>query len=139
MNYTFLSSTKLRVRYGETDQMGYVYYGVYAQYFEVGRVEAMRAVGLTYKQIEESGIMLPVSEFFVTYKAPAKYDDQITVVTAISSIEGARIRFDYEMRNDKGVVLAVAYTVLVFVKKESMRPTSAPIGFLDVMKKYEKQ
>jgi acyl-CoA thioester hydrolase len=139
MNYTFQNSTNIRVRYGETDQMGYVYYGVYAQYFEVGRVEAMRSAGMTYRSLEENGIMLPVSEFYVTYKAPAKYDDLLTVVTNITSVEGARIRFDYSLLNEEGKLLASAHTVLVFVNKESMRPTSPPKQFVDLLSKYEEQ
>ena len=75
MEYLFTQETKLRVRYGETDQMGYCYYGNYAQYFEVGRVEALRAVGMSYRDMEKDGIMLPVSEFTVKYISPALYDD----------------------------------------------------------------
>ena len=77
------SETKIRVRYGETDQMGYVYYGVYAQYYEVGRVDAMRSLGFSYKQIEEKGLLMPVIDFSISYKKPAFYDDEITVVTYV--------------------------------------------------------
>jgi acyl-CoA thioester hydrolase len=137
MEYNFESSTKIRVRYGETDQMGVAYYGNYAQFLEVGRVEALREIGMTYRSMEEKGVMLPVSEFYVKYIASAKYDDEITVVTAITSVEGARIRFDYQLFNEYKKCLAKAHTVLVFVNKESMRPTAAPKDFLSILEKYQ--
>ena len=70
------TETTLRVRYGETDQMGFVYYGVYAQYYEVGRVEAMRSLGFSYREMEESGVLMPVINLTVNYKKPAKYEYQ---------------------------------------------------------------
>jgi acyl-CoA thioester hydrolase len=138
MVYSFKSTTKMRVRYGETDQMGVAYYGNYAQYFEVGRVEALREIGMTYRSMEEKGVMLPVSEFCVKYLSSAKYDDEIKVMTAITSVEGARIRFDYELFNAENKCLAKAHTVLVFVNKESMRPIAAPKDFLSILEEYEK-
>lgn len=137
MKLSFEHSTTLRVRYGETDQMGYCYYGNYAQYFEVGRVEALRAIGMSYKSLEERGIMLPVSEFSVKYKSPAKYDDALTITTKVSSIKGPRIVFDYTITNEQGTLISEATTTLVFVNKDTMRPTSAPEDFLDVVKPYE--
>lgn len=128
---------KIRVRYGETDQMGYCYYGNYAQYFEVGRVETLRAIGLSYREIENQGIILPVSEFSVKYLLPAYYDDELKVKTKISEIKGARISFDYEIRNENEKLIATAHTVLVFVDKLTMRPISAPESFLNVIKQYE--
>ena len=80
----FNHTIQLRVRYGETDQMGYCYYGNYAQYFEVGRVETLRSLGLSYKQLENEGFMLPVSEFSVKYKSPAFYDDLLSIETTIT-------------------------------------------------------
>jgi acyl-CoA thioester hydrolase len=136
MKYDFSSKCLLRVRYGETDQMGYAYYGVYAQYFEVGRVEALRELGMTYRSMEEKGIMLPVSEFNVRYKAPARYDDAITVQTTISSVEGARIRFDYCLLDDHQKILAEAYTTLVFVRKDTMKPTAPPDDFMQLIQSY---
>ena len=95
MKIPFINTTEIRVRYGETDQMGYCYYGNYAQYFEVGRVEALRSLGMSYKALEEQGVMLPVSEFSVKYLSPAFYDDLLTVKTEITAIKGARIYFTY--------------------------------------------
>jgi acyl-CoA thioester hydrolase len=77
------NETKIRVRYGETDQMGYVYYGNYAEFFEVGRVEWLRALGVTYKSLEDTGIMLPVLNLNINYLKPAKYDDLLTIVTIL--------------------------------------------------------
>ena len=132
----FTHSVELRVRYGETDQMGYVYYGNYAQYLEVGRVEALRTLGFPYRRLEEEGIMLPVRSFNITYHAPAFYDDQITVRTSISEMPTARIRFTYQIHNVAGALLTEAETVLVFVDRESMRPRRAPAAFYEVMKEF---
>lgn len=137
MDYVFKSTAKMRVRYGETDQMGVAYYGNYAQYFEVGRVEALREIGMTYRSMEESGVMLPVSEFSVKYLASAQYDDLITVETSITNVSGARIRFDYQLFNEENKCLAKAHTVLVFVNKETMRPIGAPDIFLRILEKYQ--
>lgn len=136
MDYSFKQTTKIRVRYAETDQMGYCYYGNYAEYFEVGRVEALRSVGMSYRDLEESGIMLPVSEYNVKYLFPAKYDDELTIITCISSLNGARIRFDYEIFNEAGKRVAEASTTLVFVKKENMRPTTPPDSFIELLNPY---
>ncbi len=133
MQYSFIQNTKLRVRYGETDQMGYCYYGNYAQYFEVGRVEALRSVGMSYRNLEENGIMLPVSEFHVHYLSPAKYDDELSISTKIASVTGPRILFEYEIRNQDNKLISTASTTLVFVKKETMRPTAPPSEFIDLL------
>ncbi len=129
MKIPFINTTEIRVRYGETDQMGYCYYGNYAQYFEVGRVEALRSLGMSYKALEEQGVMLPVSEFSVKYLSPAFYDDLLTVKTEITAIKGARIYFTYELSNEKGNIISKAETTLVFVDKTTMRPTQAPANF----------
>ena len=91
--------TNLRVRYAETDRMGYVYYGNYATYFEVGRVEAMKSIGMSYKKLEDSGIMMPVLEYKIKYFKPAFYDDELTIVTSIKELPMARITFFYETYN----------------------------------------
>lgn len=137
MEINFSKETQIRVRYGETDQMGYCYYGNYAQYFEVGRVEALRAVGLSYKELEEQGIMLPVSEFNVKYLSPAFYDDLLTIKTTITKIKGARIIFEYEIQNEKKQKVAFAFTTLVFVSKETMRPVSPPENFINIIEKHK--
>ncbi|NNE55407.1 MAG: acyl-CoA thioesterase [Flavobacteriales bacterium] len=130
------TETKIRVRYGETDRMGYVYYGNYALYFEVARVELMRELGLTYKQIEDSGIQLPVSHYSIQYARPAYYDDEITVVCTIPEVPSGRIRFEYKCLNEAGDVLNTAETTLVFVDKRNGRPTRPPAELLDIFKKH---
>lgn len=127
------SEIQLRVRYGETDQMGYCYYGNYAQYFEVGRVEALRALGWSYKEMEEKGFMLPVSSFSVKYISPAFYDDLLTVHTRIIDLKGVRLYFEYEIKNEQGKLVATAETTLVFVDKNTMRPTTPPKDFVTLI------
>tara|TARA_R110002072_G_scaffold302402_1_gene485085 strand:+ start:8837 stop:9244 length:408 start_codon:yes stop_codon:yes gene_type:complete len=132
----FQHSIQLRVRYGETDQMGYCYYGNYAQYFEVGRVETLRELGTSYKELEANGYMLPVSELSVKYKLPAFYDDELTITTTINKISGARIFFDYTVKNNTNQIIAEATTTLVFVAKKTMKPTHPPESFLTLCKQF---
>jgi acyl-CoA thioester hydrolase len=124
------SESKLRVRYGETDQMGYVYYGVYAQYYEVGRVDAMRQLGFSYKDVEANGILMPVVEFIVNYKKPAFYDDEITIITYIKKKpEGLKIIFDYECYNSKKELLNTGKVTLVCVDKLTQKMVKLPNWF----------
>ena len=139
MKIDFKHKTVLRVRYGETDQMGYCYYGNYAQYFEVGRVEALRELGMSYKQLEDQGAMLPVSEFSVKYKNPAKYDDALTITTYITELRGARLAFDYTITNEDNQLISTAHTTLVFVSKETMRPISPPDSFVTIIEPHEQK
>lgn len=129
MNINLINRTTIRVRYGETDQMGYVYYGNYAQYFEVGRVEAMRALGMSYRELEETGYMLPVMSFNVNYIVPAKYDDVLTIETEIVSLNGIRLRFYYKVYKDEKL-LCEGETILVFVDKTTMKPIQPPKHFV---------
>jgi len=122
--YSF--ETKIRVRYGETDQMSFVYYGVYAQYYEVGRVELLRSLGVTYKELEEMGFALPVVNLNINYKKPAYYDDELTIRTTIKELPSAKITFYYEMLNVNNELLNIGEVVLVFVNKESGKPCFAP-------------
>ena len=124
------SESKLRVRYGETDQMGYVYYGVYAQYYEVGRVDAMRQLGFSYKDVEANGILMPVVEFIVNYKKPAFYDDEITLITYIKKKpEGLKIIFDYECYNSQKELLNTGKVTLVCVDKLTQKMVKLPNWF----------
>ena len=136
MKSVFSHTTKLRVRYGETDQMGYCYYGNYASYFEVGRVEAMRSLGMSYRSLEEAGIMLPVSHFEVDYLSPALYDDELKVTTVISGVKGPRLFFDYTIENEQNQLVAKAKTTLVFVAKSTMRPIAPPEAFITLIQQY---
>jgi len=117
--------TELRVRYAETDRMGYVYYGNYATYFEVARVEALRKLGVTYKSLEDQGILLPVREFSIQYKRPGHYDDTLRIETTIQLPSTTTILFDYKTwRNDE--LINTASTSLVFVNAENGRPMRCP-------------
>lgn len=132
----YVSETKVRVRYAETDRMGYVYYGNYATYYEVGRVEALRQLGLSYKEMEDSGIILPVLEFSIKYFKPAFYDEELTIKTIIPEIPKARIKFIYECYNIKNVLLNKGETTLVFVNTKNGRPCTAPISFIEKIKPF---
>jgi len=125
-----------RVRYAETDQMGVVYYGNYPQYFEIGRVEALRTLGLTYKEMENRGIMLPVLKLEIKYIAPATYDDLIEIKTEIRKIPGTRITFHHEIRNEEGKLLTIGEVQLVFVDIKTRKPVMAPQYFLDLFAEY---
>ncbi len=124
--------TKIRVRYGETDQMGYVYYGNYAQYFEVARVEWLRKLGISYKSLEESGIMLPVLKLEVNYHKPAKYDDLLTIKTTVNKKPLVKIEFDFEIFNAQNELLTTGFTSLVFINMKRNKPTKAPNSILDL-------
>lgn len=131
------TETTLRVRYGETDQMGFVYYGVYAQYYEVGRVEAMRSLGFSYREMEESGVLMPVINLTVNYKKPAKYDDEVRIVTTVKEMPGVRITFHYECFNQKNELLNTGSVTLVFIDKEKNKPMQPPAWFMEgFMKKF---
>ena len=130
------SKTKVRVRYSETDMMGYCYYGNYATYFEVARVEAIRQLGFSYRQMEDDGVALPVLEFSIKYFKPAFYDDELTIETIVTELPKARIYFEYKTFNEEGVLLNEAKTSLVFINKETMKPCLAPTDFLEKIEKY---
>ena len=122
---------ELRVRYGETDQMGVVYHGNYAQYFELGRVEWLRKFGISYKQMEENGIMLPVIELNVKFKKPARYDDLIKVKTELVAMPSVTLEFKVEIFNESNELLTSGKTRLVFMNMQTNRPTRCPQYLLD--------
>lgn len=132
----YSSETTVRVRYAETDQMGYVYYGNYAMYYEVGRVESLRQLGLTYKALEEMGIMMPVLENHSRYKAPARYDELLTVKTTIKELPGIRITFYYEIFNEEKKLVNEGQTQLVFIDMKSNRPCKAPEAMTQVLSPF---
>lgn len=127
---------KIRVRYAETDQMGYVYYGNYATYYEVARVEAFRALGFPYKQLEAEGIGMPVLSMHVNYHGPAKYDDELTVLVRIPKKPRARIIFTYEVTNQHQKLINTGETELVFIKMDSGRPTRIPESFDQLLEPF---
>jgi len=122
----YTHSTTIRVRYSETDQMGYVYNGNYAQYYEVGRVEMLRSLGMTYGGMEEYGVMMPLLEMKSKFIKPALYDQEITI----------RIIFDYELFNEKEELINIGSTTLVFFDMEKKRPCQPPAYFMDRVKQY---
>jgi len=132
----FTTKTKVRVRYSETDMMGYCYYGNYAAFFEVARVEAIRGLGFSYRKMEEEGIALPVLEYSIKYYKPSFYDDELTIETTITEIPKARIHFKYKTYNEEGLLLNEAETTLVFINKATMKPCSAPNEIGEAIKKY---
>ena len=121
------STVQIRVRFAETDQMNVVYYGNYAQYFEVGRVESIRQLGVVYKDIEASGVVMPVVEMHVRYLRPATYDDLLTVKTTIRELpENYRVEFFQDVYNEQGKLLAAGRVVLYFLEAQTKRKTNIP-------------
>jgi len=118
--------TNLRVRYGETDQMGIVYYGNYAEYLEQGRTEWLRELGFSYKFLEENNVHLPVVNLNIDYKKPALYDDVITITTTLKKMPSVKIEFYYEIHNQEGQLLIQATTTLVFVNSITNKLMKAP-------------
>lgn len=132
----YQSETKIRVRYGETDQMGYVYYGNYLSYYEVARVESLRQLGLSYKELEAMGIMMPVLENHSKYIEPARYDDEIRIVTTIREKPGVRIRFEYQIFDESGKLIHEGETRLVFIQMNTGKPCRPPEVFMKVLQPY---
>ncbi|SEH05388.1 acyl-CoA thioesterase [Candidatus Venteria ishoeyi] len=128
--------TKLRVRYSETDKMGYVYYGNYPQYYEVGRVELMRSLGYSYRNLEDMGIMMPVLNLSVRYLRPAFYDDELTIKTIVREMPSSRVRFEYEIYNIDGQMLNTGEAVLGFINSDTRRPMRPPKEILESFKQF---
>ena len=132
----YISETSIRVRYGETDQMGYVYYGHYAMYYEVARVESLRQLGLTYREIEDMGVLMPVLENKSRYLAPARYDDLLRIVTTLRDKPGVRIKFEYEIFNGQNTLINQGETILVFINKLTNRPCRQPPAMEKVLERF---
>lgn len=128
--------TNIRVRYADTDQMGYVYYGNYARYYEIGRVEALRSLGFHYREMEASGVMMPVYENRSRYLRPARYDDLLTIRVTIREMPTARIGFHYDIFNHDGEHLHTGETVLVFQQTASGRLCKAPTDLIEKLKPF---
>lgn len=128
-----IDEIQIRVRYGETDQMGVVYHGNYALYLEMGRIEWLRKLGVSYKSMEENGVMLPVVSLRVDFKKSARYDDLINVKTQLKNTPTAKIEFEYEITSENGELLTTATTVLVFIDMKTNKPMRAPQYILDAI------
>ena len=124
----YTSSTQIRVRYGETDQMGFLYYGFYALYYEQGRTEAIRQLGLTYKEMENMGVIMPVVEMNARYYRPALYDDLVTIKTTLKALEkeNPEIIFYSELFNESGKLLNEGKVTLVFFDAEARKKINMP-------------
>ncbi len=129
----FTHEVQLRVRYADTDQMGYVYYGNYAAYYEVGRVEAFRSLGYAYKSLEAMGVMMPVLEMKTKFHLPAKYDDLLTIKVTIPQMPKVKITYHYEIFNEAGQLLNTGETILAFINMESGRPVRMPQVMHDLL------
>lgn len=129
-----IDTTNLRVRYGETDQMGIVYYGNYARYFEVGRTEWLRKLGFSYSWMEDKGILLPVINLQVNFLKSAYYDQMLEVKTILKSLPSYKIEFDYEILNEERQLVTTGNTSLMFLNKKSLKPMRAPEYLLEKLR-----
>ena len=133
----FNSETNIRVRYSETDQMNVVYHGNYAQYFEVARAEAIREMGITYKEMEEMGIVMPIVELHTKFLRPAKYDDLLTIKTQLRELPtGHRIEFHHEVYNEDGKLLTIGRVVLYFLDAKTMARSVMPAALANHLLPY---
>lgn len=128
--------TQIRVTYKDTDKMGYSYYGNYPTYFEIGRTEFLRELGLTYKKLEDDGFLLPIAKMDIKYLASAKYDDLLTIRTTYKKLHSIKVEFDYEIYNQDGKLLNKGYTLLVFVNINTRKPTRAPEYYMKTIDKF---
>ena len=127
---------KVRVRYAETDKMGYVYYGNYATYYEVARVETLRNLGFSYKLLEEDGIIMPVTENKSKFIRPAKYDDLLTIKVIVDELPRKRITFKYEIYNEKEKLINLGETMLAFVNMKNGRACDAPDRIVNLLRPF---
>jgi len=134
----YKAQTQVRVRYAETDQMAYVYYGNYATYYEVARVEALRQLGFDYAELEKQGVMMPVLDLQSKFLKPAKYDELLTIEVAIPSLPSVKMYFEYKVTNQNDELLNTGATTLAFIRTSDQRPQRAPESLLAVMKPFYK-
>ncbi len=132
----FTSEVKVRVRYADTDQMGYVYYGKYASFYEIARVEALRSIGISYKELEDQGVMMPVLENHSYYLQPAQFDEVLTIKVMIKEMPTAKIIFHYQIYNQSEQLIHHGETVLVFISKASRKIMRPPKILAEVLKPY---
>lgn len=127
--------TKIRVEYHHTDQMGIVHHSNYVKFFEVARTEWLRAMGLTYAEMERRGVMMPIVEVNVKYRQPAYYDELISVTAMVEELPMARMIFKYEIRGEDGRDIASGSTTLGFIDKTTRRPQRAPFWLMEVLQR----
>lgn len=132
----YTHKTKIRVRYAETDQMGYVYHGNFATYYEVARVEMLREMGLPYKKLEDRGVRMPVLSLQCDFIAPARYDDLITVKVTVTQKPSVKMFFSFEVFNENNVLLNTGKMILVFVDAATGKPCRCPIEITELFEQY---
>jgi acyl-CoA thioester hydrolase len=132
----FCSETTIRVRYGETDRMGYLYYGHYPEYFEVSRTDMIRAFGLSYKEIEDQGIIMPVRNLRVDFRIPARYDELLVVKSCLKVLPLIKLDIDYEIYNPQKQLICTGNTILAFVDAVTGKPRRAPDFFVRAVEKF---
>jgi acyl-CoA thioester hydrolase len=134
----YQSETSVRVRYGETDQMAYVYYGNYAMYYEVARVESFRQLGVTYKELEAMGVMMPVLEYHSKFLAPGRYDEVLRIVTTIQDKPTVKIKFSFEIFNEQNQLINQGEALLAFINMSTGRPCRPPELLMKPLEPYFK-
>ena len=128
---------KIRIRYADTDQMGYVYYGRYANFYEIARVELFRSLGFSYKDLEDNGVGMPVIEMKSKFLLPIKYDEEIKIITYIKEIPNLKITFTYKLFNSEDLIVNEAETILTFIDLKKMKPIRIPNELMTIiMKKF---
>ena len=132
----YVHRTQLRVRYADTDQMGYVYYGNYSAYYEVARVESLRNLGYAYKDLEAQGVMMPVLENHSKFLMPAKYDELLTIEVTLAKMPGVKIEFFYRIFNEEQQLIHTGNTLLAFVRTDNGKPCRPPQIMLDLFKHF---
>lgn len=137
MIFNYSHITTLRVRYSETDRMGFCYHGNYASFFEMGRVEALRSLGVVYKDLEDQGILLPVTALEIQYKIPAKYDDLLSLNTTLVNASACTLLFEYALFNQAEELLTTGKSTLVFVNSASSKPIRIPSFIISRLMPYE--
>lgn len=128
--------TQIRVRYAETDQMGVVYHSHYAVFFEVGRADLIRAMGLTYRQMEENGLLMPITSLHIDYRRPALYDDLLTVTSAVTEMPSRRLAIHSKIHNEAGDLLVTGKVELAFLDKSTGKTVSAPPFFTEMLQNH---
>lgn len=130
-------TTRIRVRYADTDKMQFVYNGKYLEYFEVGRTEFLRHIGLPYLEVEKAGFQLPLIEANLKYKKPAVYDDLLDIEAIVSSPNSAKVHIEYKITNNKtGNLICEGFTTHMFIHANSKKPTRPPKIYVEKLEKY---
>jgi acyl-CoA thioester hydrolase len=122
---------QFKTRYAETDQMGYIHHSIYAQYYEMGRINLMHQIGIDYKQMEKDGYILPVYTLHSKYFSPLTFDELITLVTYVKYLKGVRLAFGYEIFNEKNEKTTEGEVVLVFADAQTGKPIRPPVQFVE--------